>query len=190
MKKINYRKSLLKVIKANYLSFLLGMLVILIPVIIFSLKKITIQPFMTIFSKKTINAPQKKSTPTTVYHNVTEGEDLWSISEKYYGSGDYAFQIATINNLQEPYTLVPNQKILIPTIQPTTIKKGEILQESASTQRTDNSVLEYTVKEGEYLFQIAQNIYGDGNYMNKIIVANNIPYPYNIEVGQKLLIPR
>lgn len=190
MKEINYQKTLSKTIKDNYLSFLLGMIVIIIPVIIFGLTKITIPPLQDMLGKKNDYTFQTKKTSPVPYHLVKEGDDLWSISQKYYGSGYYAFQIAAYNNLKEPFILEPNQKILIPTIRPTTTENGDILPEAASTQRNNDAVLVYTVKTGDYLFQIAQAIYGDGNYMNKIIVANNIPYPYNIEVGQKLLIPR
>jgi len=172
----------------------LGILVILIPVIFFSINN-TIPYFFNRFSMKNNNKFQNKSNNITQpekIHFVKEGEDLWAISEQYYGSGYYAFQIAKYNALKEPYTLVPNQKILIPTIQPTTIEavKGDILQEAASTQRSEDLLITYTVKEGDSLFQIAQNVYGDGNYMNKIIIANNLSYPYNIEIGQQLLIPR
>jgi len=190
MKEINYQKRLFKTLKINYVSFLLGMFTILIPVIIFSLKNITILPLSNLFKTKSAYPSQSEPTIIKTSHIVKEGEDLWSISEKYLGSGYYAFQIASFNNLKEPFTLVPNQKIFIPTIHPTIVKSGEILPDAASTQRSNDTTLIYTVKEGEYLFQIAENIYGNGDYMNKIIVANDIPYPYNIEIGQKLLIPR
>jgi len=189
MKEINYQKTLSKTIKDNYLSFLLGMIVIIIPVVIFGLKNITIHSLKDIFGKKNGYTFQTKKTPPAPYYLVKEGDDLWSISQKYYGSGYYAFQIATYNNLKEPFILEPNQKILIPTIHPTTTENGDILPEAASTKKNNNTLI-YTVKEGDYLFAIAQNIYGDGNFMNKIIITNNIPYPYNVEVGQKLIIPR
>lgn len=191
MKVINYKKKVLKIIQKNYISFILGMLVILIPLIIFSVSKITIPFFVNTFKNKNTKTSPKKTSSSVMSYTVKQGEDLWSISEKFYGSGDYALQIASYNKLVEPYTLIPDQKLFIPTVQPTiTIKTGEILEEAASTQRQEGTIEVYTVKEGEYLFQIAQKFYGDGNFMNKIIVANNLPYPFNLEVGQKLLIPR
>ena len=60
-----------------------------------------------------------------------------------------------------------------------------ITEQAAQTKR----ITEYTVLPGDYLWQIAEKIYGDGNQMNKLIDANNIPYPYNVEEGQKLIVP-
>lgn len=47
----------------------------------------------------------------------------------------------------------------------------------------------YTVKEGDTLFLIAQNYYGDGNKYSEIIKENNLPSE-SIEVGQELNIPK
>jgi len=118
-------------------------------------------------------------------YTVKLNDDLWTIAEKMYGSGYNALDIAQANKLSEPYTLIENQILIIPSIAPKKSTQGEITKQAAQTQR----ITEYMVLPGEYLWQIAEKIYGDGNQMGKLIDANNIPYPYNVEEGQKLLVP-
>lgn len=50
------------------------------------------------------------------HHVVTEGETLADISNNFYGSEDYAEDIAVLNKLSDVYGLQVGQEILIPTI--------------------------------------------------------------------------
>ncbi len=191
MRQKNYKNYLLKTIQDNYRPFIIGVLVVLIPLFIFSLKKITIKPFLSSFFSQN----QTKPLPQTVklskkYYQVQEGEDLWSIAENLLGSGYYAFYLAKENNLSEPYILKPGQRLVIPTILPTIIESGTITATAASTMQKSKTPLTYIVKEGDYVYKIAEEIYGNGDYMSKLIIANNLSFPYNVEIGQKLLIPR
>ena len=119
---------------------------------------------------------------------VLAGEDLWQIAEKNYGSGFNAYDIAQANNLKEPYILQAGQTLLIPSVAKRFPTQGSITPVSASQSGITGKT--YVVKEGDFLFQIAQEAYGDGNLVQKIIDANNISEPYTIEIGQKLIIPR
>lgn len=184
---IDYRKNVLHLIKTEYPLFTLGLFVILsMSFIIVRSNIMSLQMFMR------PRAPlQKNATQTTnKMHVVSEGEDLWQIAEKYYGSGFNAFDIAIKNNLKEPYVLNKGQRLLIPSVAKRVPTKGEVPGEAAATTQVRFQGNVYEVKPGEYLFQIAQSIYGDGNMMNKIIDANGIPYPYDVQEGQKLQIPR
>ncbi len=118
-------------------------------------------------------------------YTVQPGDDLWSVAQKFYGSGFNAYDIAKANKLEEPYTLSDNQILIIPSAAAKQPTQGEITESAPSTQH----ISEYVVLQGEYLWQIAEKIYGDGNQMGKLINANNIPYPYNVEAGQKLIVP-
>lgn len=123
-------------------------------------------------------------------YTVEEGEDLWQIAEKNYGSGFNAFDIAKANNLKEPYILQKGQILIIPDVSKRSPTQGELTPESASTGQVTLKDKTYEVQAGDFLFDIALRAYGDGNLMWKIIDANNIPPPYDIEVGRVLVIPR
>jgi len=92
--------------------------------------------------------------------------------------------------LKEPYILQEGQTLLIPDVRKRSPTQGELTPEASSTEQVTLTDINYTVQEGDYLFDIAERAYGDGNLMNRIIDANQIPYPYDIAVGMQLTIPR
>ena len=178
---INYRVYTALLIRQKLPYFLIGFLIVTsLSFIIF--KKTIIS---TLFQKRT-NITRVKN-PTKKYI-VREGEDLWQIAEKNYGSGFNAYDIAQENGLKEPYILRPGQELVIPSVAKRFPTQGDIAPVSINQQRMAGKT--YIVQEGDYLFQIAEKSYGDGNLVNKIIEANKIPEPYTIEVGQQLFIPR
>lgn len=48
----------------------------------------------------------------------------------------------------------------------------------------------YTIKEGDTLFSIAQKYYQDGYQYPKLVQANNLTNENTIEVGQTIIIPK
>lgn len=175
----DYQNAISLLMKEKFPSFLLGFLIASY-LSFFILNKIGIK-------NETAQAPEAKSiqVDTIKTYTVELNDDLWGIAEKMYGSGLNAQDIAQANKLSEPYTLIENQILVIPSIAPKKPTQGEITEEAAQTKR----ITEYVVLPGEYLWMIAEKIYGDGNQMGKLIEANKIPYPYNVEEGQKLLVP-
>ena len=178
-KKIDDQTALYLLFKEKFPTFLLGLFVTSY-IAVFAIQKIGIK-------KDTAQVHEKKNIKVelTKTYTVKQNDDLWAIAEKMYGSGLNAIDIAAANNLSEPYTLAENQILIIPSISPKKPTQGEITPNAAQTQK----ITEYVVLPGEYLWQIAEKIYGDGNQMSKLIDANRIPYPYNVEEGQKLLVP-
>ena len=75
------------------------------------------------------------------------------------------------------------------------IYPGQILKIPASNPGgSDSSVREpeyrtYMVKQGDTLWKIAQNLFGDGNKYSEIMNLNNLPNG-NLQVGQILKIPK
>lgn len=175
----DYQNAVILLIKGKFPSFLLGLFIISY-LSVFIISKIGIK-------KDVAQVRGKKSMQidTVKTYTVKLNDDLWGIAEKMYGSGLNAADIAAVNNLSEPYTLTENQILIIPSLAPKKPTQGEITQEAAQTQK----ITEYVVLPGEYLWQIAEKIYGDGNQMGKLIDANRIPYPYNVDEGQKLIVP-
>ena len=105
-----------------------------------------------------------QATPGSNY-TVQQGDTLYSIAQQAYGDGNQWPIIASANNISDPNHILPGQVLYIPTLTPT-------------------PGFNYTVKQGETLFTIAQQAYGDGNQWQLIANANNIPHP-----GQVLYIP-
>jgi nucleoid-associated protein YgaU len=175
----DYQNALLLLIKERFPSFILGVFITSYCAF-FILSKVGIK-------KETAKVREVKNTQFAAVktYTVKLNDDLWAIAEKMYGSGYNAQDIADANHLSEPYVLTENQILIIPSIAPKKPTQGDITEKAAQTKR----VSEYVVQPGDYLWQIAEKLYGDGNQMGKLIDANHIPYPYNVEEGQKLLVP-
>lgn len=176
---IDYRNAVLISLREKFPSFLLGLCIVSF-IVVSIIKKVGIRV-------NTAKTPETKtiSVDSVKTYTVKNGDDLWGIAEKMYGSGFNASDIARANKLSEPYSLNENQILIIPSIAPKKPTKGTITEKAVQTKH----VSEYVVLPGDYLWQIAEKVYGDGNQMSKLIESNNIPYPYNVEEGQKLLIP-
>lgn len=120
-------------------------------------------------------------------HTVAKGEYLWTIAEKYYGSGYGWNDIAKANNLTNPNQLEAGQVLSIP--------KAEVKLEPTQETLVQSSAnviegTEYTVQKGDSLWSIAVRAYQDGYKWPKISEASNLPNPNQIEVGMKLVLPR
>lgn len=59
-----------------------------------------------------------------------------------------------------------------------------------SDQSSDVLTENYTVSEGETLWSIAEKTYNDGYAWTEIAKANNLKEPYDLEKGQKLILPK
>lgn len=135
-------------------------------------------------------------------HIIGEGEDLWSISEKYYGSGYSWTYIAEENNITNPSLIEKGQELTIPALKEAedifeyekVIEKEEKEEEvvptatlGPATQAEGKSV--HTVQTSEDLWKIAENYYDSGYNWVDIAKANNISNPNLIEIGDELIIP-
>lgn len=158
-------------------------------------------------SAVTVNEDQN-----AVEYEVAEGETLWSISEKVYGTGFNWQLIADANNLQDPNNLEAGTKLTIPNLTPTASEdeksdqamemeddKSEVavtvsptVAEMMDAQKpeTTSNATEYTVVAGDSLWKIAVAQYGDGYKWTEISKANKLVNPNIIHPGNKLSLPR
>ena len=118
-------------------------------------------------------------------HTVVAGETLWSIAERYYGSGFNWVDISNANNLDNPGAIEAGQKLTIPDVTPelatTTTKASETNTISGAT---------YEVVRGDNLWKIAVRAYGDGYRWIEIARENNLANPDLIHTGNILVLSR
>jgi len=192
VKIINYQQLFLATIKEKYFNLILGMVVALI----FSslaykllLKKISINLVfpLSIFKQKTPTTPSKPSIPSKTYV-IQEGDDLWHIAEKFYGSGFNAYDISVVNKITDPSILEAGQKIIIPNVARREPTVGEI--SATQTGQVTFTEGKYVVQPGDSLSSISLKVYGDLFTWPRILTANNLLNADQIEIGMILNIPR
>jgi nucleoid-associated protein YgaU len=116
----------------------------------------------------------KNETERSDVYEVKKGDSLWKIAVAKLGDGNRWTEIARDNNLQNVDILLVGQNLKISTMTTTT---GEIS--------------EYIVKQGDNLWNISVQVYGDGYQWINIYRANKnfINNPNKIEIGMKLALP-
>jgi len=139
------------------------------------------------FGSKTVKNKVVVQKPLKTYV-VAEGDDLWNIAEKFYGSGFNAYDISIANKISDSSNLEIGIKLVIPQVTPRQSTVGDI-STIASSQVTyvENK---YIVQPGDSLSIIAQKVYGDLFAWPGIMNANNLSTPDAIEPGMVLIIPR
>lgn len=183
---VNYKNLVLAVIKENYFYLFLGFLIVITIAIISALW--FIKANKSIVSDKKTKQKAQASLSQTRNYIVQEGDNLWKIAELAYGSGFNAVDIAKINNIADPNLIRIGQKLVLPVVQARTPTRTDlaITQTKKVTFTGDN----YLVKEGDYLWKIAIEVYGDGYAWTKIANANNLINPDLIYPKSVLAIPR
>ncbi|MFE7797448.1 LysM peptidoglycan-binding domain-containing protein [Nocardia sp. NPDC057440] len=99
-------------------------------------------------------------------HVVVAGDALFGLAQRFYGKGELFPVIAAANGIADPDRIPVGRRLIIPPITRT-----------------------YIVTQGDTLFGLAQRFYGKGELFPIIAVANAIPDPDLIFVGQLLIIP-
>jgi len=142
-------------------------------------------------------------------HKVEKGEDLWKISEKYFGTGYKWVEIAKENKIENPGLIEAGQEIKIPEIAveetraqtqiqtqtqtPTPTQEQEVKKGTPDTSLNANDAItqdSYVVVKGDNLWKICVRAYGDGYKWAEIAKANNLKNPNLILPGMSLTLPR
>jgi len=131
-------------------------------------------------------------------HTIGEGEDLWSISEKYYGTGYNWTFIAEENGITNPNLIEKGQELIIPAIE----KEKVAVEEEAAEEEVEIKLTPtlgsasqaegkttHTVEANEDLWKIAEKYYDSGYNWVDIASVNNIKNTNQIETGDVLIIP-
>lgn len=109
---------------------------------------------------------------STAFHTVQQGDTLYNISRRYNMSVE---QLANLNNLRQPYPpLSIGQQLRV---------SGSAVMPNSLAPRTTTNY--HTVQAGENLYRIALRY---GYTTEQVANWNNLPPPYNLSVGQQLVI--
>ena len=123
------------------------------------------------------------SLPAT--YTVAEGDSLWSIAQKYFGSGYNWVDIATANTLVDANLIEVGQKLTVPNVPKR--PEGQTLSNSVVVKMPADG--KYTVKLGETLWTISADVYGTGFRWEEIAKKNNLSNPNTIHAGNVLQLP-
>ena len=191
---IDYQKLLALTVKEKYFSLFLGLLASLI------ISSLTYKMFLKNirfnfafkiptfkFGSKIVKNKVVVQKPLKTY-TVQEGDDLWNISEKFYGSGFNAYDISVANKISDSSNLEVGVKLVIPQVTPRQATVGEISDLAASEITYIEN--KYIVQPGDSLSIISQKVYEDLFSWPIIMNANNLLSPDAIEAGMVLIIPR
>ena len=190
---LNYQGLLLTTIKKRILSLALGGVVILVistAVVSLLFQKITSQSEKISPEDEQKTKAKVTSTNKVRTYVVKEGDQLYLIAQKLYGSGLNMEDIMKTNKITNPDLLEVGQKLIIPDVKPRSPTVGIITESAAKTEKVTNKSEKYTVKPGDNLAKIALQTYGDSYAWKRIADANNITNPNNLEIGKILIIPR
>ena len=119
-------------------------------------------------------------------YEVKDGDTLWSISEKLYGSGYNWVDLAKANEISTPDVIESGSKLKVPEVQKITVATIQPVQNNGPSISGET----YKVVEGDHLWGIAVRAYGDGYKWPELAKANNIPNPDLIYPDTVLKLPR
>ena len=124
---------------------------------------------------------QEKVTKSEQY-KVAAGDSLSKLAEKYYGNMDYWPVLARANKIANPNVIYVGVDLQVPS------------KEEADQIKNQMSATTYNVKEGDTLFKIAEEMYGDGSKWTTIAKDNNLGRLPNgnplVFAGSTIKIPR
>lgn len=121
---------------------------------------------------------------------VVEGDHLWGIAEANYGSGYNWVDISRENNLMNSDRVLVGQVLMLPktpVIVIDAMMADEVMMKPGQTVIEGS---EYTVVEGDNLWDISVRAYQDGYRWPDLARENNIANPDVIVVGQILTLAR
>ncbi|MCL6096683.1 MAG: LysM peptidoglycan-binding domain-containing protein [Patescibacteria group bacterium] len=171
----------------SYTSLFLGIVVVVVAaVLVFSFLKG--KNFNRTSSTQSTSASQEQQAnkPLPKTYLVKQGDDLWSISEKIYGSGYNWVDLVEVNKIENPELLYVGIKLTVPDV------KAKLATGSKTVAQNVNAITgtSYTVTKGDYLWEIAIRAYGDGFKWVEIAKANKLVNPNLIHSGNVLKLPR
>lgn len=174
VKLVNIKK-ILKTIKQNeyFFKVILGVIIITI-VGVFSIDYLSKRQGQTI-----PGLGVGDETQLTRVHTVQKGENLWKISEKYFGTGYNWVDIAQENKISNPDLIEEGKELKIPDVQPKIPQKTPATPTETVTPTTlqSESIARKTVhrvEKGQNLWKISEEYFGSGYNWIDVARVNSI----------------
>jgi LysM repeat protein len=137
-----------------------------------------------------------------IFHHVQQGESLIAIARRYYGDESMVKDLARLNEIENPNTIRVGHRLRIPAIE--ALRGGDSPRQvatrttqsretpAASENRAPVVYTSYTVKRGDTLSEISQQLLGTARRWREIYEMNRdvIRDPDNLLAGTELKIPR
>lgn len=125
---------------------------------------------------------------------IQDGDTFESIAKREFGSTTFASRIAKSNPLKDPMRLRAGQVIRVP-LDPDNIqgRLADSAQGTALDAAPTDQTVEYVIKKGDTLSEIAEAFYGSSRYVDFIFESNRerlgLKAQNEIGIGQLLLLP-
>lgn len=125
-------------------------------------------------------------------YTVRPGDTLWAIAQRLLGDGARYPELAKLNNLKDPSSLVSGQVLRLPgsanqaAPEPTVDKKPVAAPEKPAKAPRPRT---HTVRRGESLWEIAAATLGDGARYRELATLNHLADASHIVTGQVLKLP-
>ncbi len=135
--------------------------------------------------------PSEQTVADLDVHVVDKGESLGIISKRFYGTANYADEIARFNNLSNPNRVKVGTRLVLPKKFAGETATSTVARAQASPTMLAKRNKTVEVREGETLSDIAKRELGDGNKWRALWLANKnvIPNPDRLSPGTVLQLP-
>jgi len=175
------------VLTESYASLFLGLIVVVLAVVLgFSFVKA--RKHTATSSAKTVAMPKPTQQVGVEEYTVQEGDTLFSIAQAI--RVDWT-ELTKLNNLSDPNNLMVGTKLVIPKTANSAQVQNQPQPTTAPAPTTAPVAYDsYTAQEGDTLWDIAVNTYGDGYKWIDIAKANGMGESDYIAPGTVLKIPK
>ncbi|HIA28284.1 MAG TPA: LysM peptidoglycan-binding domain-containing protein [Planctomycetes bacterium] len=118
-------------------------------------------------------------------HTIVDGDSLWQIADKYYSRGHLYRVILEANPVLGSGELL----VVGTTIQIPALSASSVVSQPVARRSVEPGFRQYRIRKGDTLYEIAEEMLGDGLRWQEIQRANPELDSGNLRIGQVIRIP-